>query len=120
MQLCSHLAPKEQYAQYDFKVLLPLLSCVRSFAFTKNDNGQTDVNGIKEQKKILSNCRTQISKIIDIYEKGEQLLLSKSQSPMTIQIIPNVQKIKIEKKFVSQKKDMNRVTTLTDNQKREL
>ena len=39
---------------------------------------------------------------------------------MTIQIIPNVNKIKIEKKYVSQKKDVNRVIGLNDKQRQEL
>jgi tetratricopeptide (TPR) repeat protein len=39
MQLCIHLAPNEKFAQFDFKVLLPLLSCVRSFEFSKDDQG---------------------------------------------------------------------------------
>lgn len=45
MQLCQHLAPNEKFAQYDYKVLLPLLSCVRSFEFSKDDNGDRDPSG---------------------------------------------------------------------------
>ena len=47
MQLCMHLAPDEQFAKYDYKVLLPLLSCVRSFEFTKDEEGQRDEEGVK-------------------------------------------------------------------------
>ena len=42
-----------------------------------------------------------MSSIINIYEKEEHLKVLKNDSPMTIQIIPNVNKIKIEKQFVS-------------------
>lgn len=35
-----------------------------------------------------------------MYEKNEHLQLKKGNSPMSIQIIPNVNKIKVEKKFV--------------------
>jgi len=38
-----------------------------------------------------------------MFEKGEHLNLKKEQSPMTVQIIPNVNKIRVEKKFVIQK-----------------
>jgi tetratricopeptide (TPR) repeat protein len=50
MQLCLHLAPNEKFCQYDFKVLLPLLSCVRSFEFSKNDKGEKDTDGEEEQR----------------------------------------------------------------------
>lgn len=53
MQLAMHQAPNEKFMIYDFKILLPLLSCVRSFAFSKGDNNEPDENGIEEQKKIL-------------------------------------------------------------------
>jgi len=75
-----HLAPNEQLAQYDYKVLLPLLSCVRSFEFAKG--GET--SGAEQQKEILRTCVKQISDIIEKYEKGEQLGLQKGQSPMSI------------------------------------
>jgi len=39
MQLCKHQAPNEKFAQYDYRVLLSMLSCVRSFEFIKGDNG---------------------------------------------------------------------------------
>jgi hypothetical protein len=58
MQLCMHLAPNEKLATYDYKVLLPLLSCVRSFGFSKGDDGQTDEAGLIEQTAVLSNCVT--------------------------------------------------------------
>jgi hypothetical protein len=43
---------------------------------------------------------SQISSIIEVYEKNEHLELKKEKSPMTIQIIPNVNKIKVEKRLV--------------------
>jgi len=49
---------------------------------------------------------SQISSIIEVYEKNEHLELKKEKSPMTIQIIPNVNKIKVEKRLV-QKHLMN-------------
>ena len=55
MQLCMHLAPKEKFAQYDYKVLLPLLSCVRSFAFVADDTDNQE-KGYEEQMEILRNC----------------------------------------------------------------
>lgn len=48
MQLCMHLAPNEKLASYDYKVLLPLLSCVRSFDFSKGEDGQLDQHGLAE------------------------------------------------------------------------
>jgi tetratricopeptide (TPR) repeat protein len=48
MQLTMHQSPNEKYMLYDFKVLLQLLSAVRSFAFSKGDNNEPDENGIKE------------------------------------------------------------------------
>ena len=103
MQLAMHQAPNEKFMIYDFKILLPLLSCVRSFAFSKGDNNEPDENGIEEQKKILLNCTNQISSIIAIYEKNEHISIKKEHSPMTVQIIPNVSKIKVEKKLVINK-----------------
>ena len=38
-----------------------------------------------------------------MYEKNEHLQLKKEQSPMTVQIIPNVGRIKVEKKMVLEK-----------------
>jgi hypothetical protein len=81
-------------------VLLPLLSSVRSFEFSKGDDGKPDDAGLKEQGVILNNSVAQITSIIEVFEKGEHLNLTKGQSPMSIQIIPNVNKIKIEKRFV--------------------
>ena len=52
--------------------------------------------------EILNNCVNQITSIINIYEKGEQTNLKKSESPMSIQIIPNVNKIKVEKLYAAQ------------------
>jgi len=40
-----HLEPKEVLAQYDYKVLLPLISCVRAFDFSRDENGNKDVKG---------------------------------------------------------------------------
>ena len=48
MQLCMHQAPNEKFLIYDFKILLPLLSCVRSFAFSKGDNNEPDERGMEE------------------------------------------------------------------------
>ena len=73
---------------------------MRSFAISRNDNNEPDESGRKEQLNILSNCVTQISKVIDAFVKNEHLSLKKEHSPMTIQIIPNVGKIKLEKKLV--------------------
>jgi hypothetical protein len=56
MQLCMTHSPNEKFASYDFKTLLPLLSCVRSFAFCKNENNEPDESGRKEQVSILENC----------------------------------------------------------------
>lgn len=67
MQLCLHLAPNEKFAHYDFKVLLPLLSCVRAFEFSKNENGEKDEEGETQQRDIIKNCVTQISSIIEIF-----------------------------------------------------
>lgn len=53
---------------------------------------------------------SQISSIIEVYEKNEHLELKKEKSPMTIQIIPNVNKIKVEKRLV-QKHLMNSKNT---------
>lgn len=100
MQLCMHLAPGEKLASYDYKVLLPLLSCVRSFDLSKGEDGWPDEAGLAEQRAILNNCVAQIASIIEAFEKGEHLNLTKGQSPMSIQIIPNVNKIKLEKRFV--------------------
>jgi hypothetical protein len=71
------LAPNEKFAQFDYKVLLPLLSCVRSFDFSKGDDGQLDKEGEAQQTQIIKNCVAQISSTIEIYEKGEHLLLKK-------------------------------------------
>ena len=101
MQLCMHLEPKEVLAQYDYKVLLPLISCVRAFDFSRDENGEKDESGEQQQIEILRTCITQITSIIGIYEREEHLKVLKGESPMTIQIIPNVNKIKIEKQFVS-------------------
>lgn len=38
-----------------------------------------------------------------MFEKGEHLAIKKDESPMTIQIIPNVGRIKIEKQLVVNK-----------------
>ena len=97
-----HLSPNEKLATYDYKVLLPLLSCVRSFDFSKDEFGNQDEEGEQEQIDILKNCVNQITTIIDLYEKETHLKLTKSQSPMSIQIIPNVNKIKLEKMYVAQ------------------
>lgn len=61
MQLCMHHSPNEKFLTYDFKVLLQLLSAVRSFAFSKGDNNEPDEKGIKEQMEILKNCIQQIT-----------------------------------------------------------
>lgn len=98
-----HQSPNEKYMVYDFKVLLQLLSAVRSFAFSKGDNNEPDENGIKEQMEILKNCIAQITSVIEVFEKKEPINLKKEHSPMTIQIIPNVKRIKIEKQFVINK-----------------
>lgn len=45
MQLCMTQAKDEKFASYDFKTLLSLLSCVRSFAFSKGDNNEPDESG---------------------------------------------------------------------------
>jgi hypothetical protein len=103
MQLTMHQSPNEKYMVYDFKVLLQLLSAVRSFAFSKGDNNEPDENGIKEQMEILKNCIAQITSVIEVFEKKEPINLKKEHSPMTIQIIPNVKRIKIEKQFVINK-----------------
>jgi len=100
MQLCKHQAPNEQFAQYDYRVLLAMLSCVRSFEFQKGEDGQIDESGQEQHEEILRNCVSQITQIIGLYEKGEHLQLKKGQSPMSIQIIPNVNKIKVEKQYV--------------------
>ena len=84
MQLCLHLAPKEKFAQYDYKVLLPLLSCVRSFEFSKDEKGQKDTEGEQEQKKIIKNCVAQISQIIEVFENNEHLDIKRGDSKMTI------------------------------------
>jgi hypothetical protein len=72
MQLCLHLAPEEKFAQYDYKVLLPLLSCVRSFEFAKDGT-----DGVQEQKEILRNCVNQISSIIKEFENEEHLRIKR-------------------------------------------
>lgn len=56
MQLAMHQAPNEKFMQYDYKVLLQLLSVVRSFAFTRGENNEVDENGVLEQHKIIQNC----------------------------------------------------------------
>jgi tetratricopeptide (TPR) repeat protein len=103
MQLAMHQAPNEKFMQYDYKILLQLLSAVRSFAFTKGDNNEPDEGGIKEQMEIINNCIQQIGTIITQFEKNEHLKIKKDGSPMTIQIIPNVNRIKIEKNLVIKK-----------------
>lgn len=77
-----------------------MLSCVRAFEFLRGDNGQVDESGRKEFNEIIANCIQQISAIIELYEAGEHLKVTKGASPMSVQIIPNVAKIKVEKKFV--------------------
>ena len=77
-----------------------MLSSVRAFEFLRGDDGQVDESGRKEFNEIVANCIQQITSIITIYEKNEHLKVTKGQSPMSVQIIPNVGKIKIEKKFV--------------------
>lgn len=88
---------------YDFKILLQLLSVVRSFAFSKGENNEPDENGIKEQSKIIQNCIQQISQTITQFENNEHMEHKKEHSPMTIQIIPNVNRIKVEKNLVLKK-----------------
>ena len=56
MQLCKHQASNEKFAQYDYRVLLAMLSCVRSFEFQKGENGQLDENGQVQHREILQNC----------------------------------------------------------------
>jgi len=84
MQLCMHHAKSEKFCSYDFQILLPLLSCVRSFAISRNDNNEPDESGKQEQQGILANCVSQISKVIDAFVKNEHLALRKEHSPMTI------------------------------------
>jgi hypothetical protein len=103
MQMAMHQAPNEKYMVYDYKVLLQLLSCVRSFAFSKGDTGEPDESGLKEQNNIIKNCISQLSSIIQQFENLEPMSLKKEGSPMTIQIIPNVNRIKLEKKLVISK-----------------
>ena len=64
MQLAKHQAPNEKFAQFDYKVLLSMLSCVRAFEFLRGDNGQVDESGRKEFTEIIANCIQQISGII--------------------------------------------------------
>lgn len=73
MQLCKHQAPNEKFAQYDYRVLLSMLSCVRSFEFIKGENGMIDADGVQQHKEILANCIAQITQIIEVYEKNEHL-----------------------------------------------
>jgi hypothetical protein len=77
MQLCLHLAPNEKFAHYDYKVLLPLLSCVRSFEFAKDEKGQRDPEGLAEQINIIKNSVNQISSIIETFEKEEHLQIKR-------------------------------------------
>jgi hypothetical protein len=65
-----HQAPHEQFLNYDFKILLPLLSCVRSFIIKSESTAE---EGTREQESILTNCVGQISKVIEVYEKSEHL-----------------------------------------------
>jgi hypothetical protein len=50
---------------------------VRSFDFSKGDDGQLDREGEAQQTQIIKNCVAQIASTIEIYEKGEHLLLKK-------------------------------------------
>ena len=70
---------------------------MRSFEFSKDEQGQRDVEGEEEQKKIINNCVKQISSVIEIFERDEHLTVKRGESRMSIQIIPNVKRIKLEK-----------------------
>jgi hypothetical protein len=97
MQIVRAQAPKEAFAQYDYKVLLALLSCIRGFEFKRDT---TDEQSQQEFAKIVANCVTQIDEIIAIYESGKHLELLKGASALTVQVIPNVRRIMIEKLVV--------------------
>lgn len=91
----NQILPNDMLVNIDLQILELIGSAQESIAvLSKNDSSQQD---ILNSEKTLNSVIKSFSDLIKIYESGKLEKIKKQDAPLSIKLIPNNDRVKIEK-----------------------